>query len=354
MSVDYTIPHLPVPRTTAPRTAIGRWLTAGERLTEPQRAGEGPHPWYKVLWLTGVDYFSTLGYQPGIALLAAGALSPLATGILVLVTLLGAVPVYAQVAGRSYAGQGSIAMLEALLPEWTGKMFVLALLGFAATDFVITMTLSAADAAQHAVENPILHPYLGSHRLALTLGLLALLGLVFIKGFREAIRVAILVAIPYIALNFIVLLVILSLFAFGPLRRILDERRERIEQGLRDAEQARQDRERAEADRLAALQEARREANEILTRAQKVADESRERDLAATREELERIRTRAAADLEAEKQRAIGELRAEVADLALRAAGRVVGETMTGDRQRRLVGEFLEETASGSSKGRTS
>ena len=156
------------------------------------------------------------------------------------------------------------------------------------------------------------------------------------------------------SLNFIVLLVILSLFAFGPLRRILDERRERIEQGLRDAEQARQDRERAEADRLAALQEARREANEILTRAQKVADESRERDLAATREELERIRTRAAADLEAEKQRAIGELRAEVADLALRAAGRVVGETMTGDRQRRLVGEFLEETASGSSKGRTS
>jgi len=155
------------------------------------------------------------------------------------------------------------------------------------------------------------------------------------------------------ALNFIVLLVILSLFAFGPLRRILDQRRERIEQGLRDAEQARQDRERAEADRLAALQEARREANEILTRAQ-VADESRERDLAATREELERIRTRAAADLEAEKQRAIGELRAEVADLALRAAGRVVGETMTGDRQRRLVGEFLEETASGSSKGRTS
>ena len=156
------------------------------------------------------------------------------------------------------------------------------------------------------------------------------------------------------ALNFILLLVILSVFAFGPLRRILDERRERIEQGLRDAEQARQDRERAEADRLAALQEARREANEILTRAQKVAEESRERDLAATREELERIRTRAAADLEAEKQRAIGELRAEVADLALRAAGRVVGETMTGDRQRRLVGEFLEETASGSPTGRTS
>src|SRR2546428_9681068 len=191
MSVDYTIRLPPVPRTTPPGTAIGRWLTAGERLTDPQRAGEGPHRWHKVLWLTGVDYFSALGYQPGIALLAAGALSPLATGILVLVTLLGAVPVYAQVAGRSYAGQGSIAMLEALLPEWTGKMFVLALLGLAATDFAITLTLSAADAAHHAAANIIRHPYLGSHRLALTLGLLALLGMVFIKGFREAIRVAI-------------------------------------------------------------------------------------------------------------------------------------------------------------------
>src|SRR6266581_7686975 len=206
LAVDYTIPLLPVPRTTPPRTAVGRWLTAGERLSEPQHAAEAPHPWHKVLWLTGVDYFSTLGYQPGIALLAAGALSPLATGILVLVTLLGAVPVYAQVARRSYAGQGSIAMLEALLPEWTGKTFVLALLGFAATDFVITMTLSAADAAQHAVENPILRPYLGGHGLTLTLGLLALLGLVFIKGFREAIRVAMFVAIPYIGLNFVVLL----------------------------------------------------------------------------------------------------------------------------------------------------
>ena len=169
---------------------------------------EGPHAthsWFGVLWLTGVDYFSTLGYQPGIALLAAGALAPLATLILVAVTVLGALPIYAQVAVRSYAGQGSIAMLENLLPGWSGKLFVLVMLGFAGTDFVITMTLSAADAAQHAIENPYLHPYLGEAREAITIGLLAVLALVFLKGFREAIGVAGAVAIPYLLLNVVVL-----------------------------------------------------------------------------------------------------------------------------------------------------
>ena len=147
------------------------------------------------------------------------------------------------------------------------------------------------------------------------------------------------------ATNFVVFLAIIWTFAFKPITRMLAERKERIEEGLRDAEQARKDREAAEAERLAALQEARREANDILTRAQKVADESRQRDIAATREEVERIRSRATADIEAEKQRAIGELRAEVADLALQAASRVVGETMNDDRQRRLVEQFLQESA---------
>ena len=146
------------------------------------------------------------------------------------------------------------------------------------------------------------------------------------------------------ALNFVILLVILSVFAFRPLQRMLAERRARIEEGLRDAEQARRDRESAEAERVAALQEARREANEILARAQKVAQDSRDADIAATKAELERLRERAAAEIESEKQRAITELRNEVADLALNAAGKVVGETLTGERERRLVEEFLTES----------
>jgi F-type H+-transporting ATPase subunit b len=147
------------------------------------------------------------------------------------------------------------------------------------------------------------------------------------------------------AANFALFLVLLYVFALKPVSRMLEDRRSRIEQGLKDAEQARTDRENAEAERGATLAEARKEANDILTRAQKVAQESRDTDIAATKQELERLRERAADEIEAEKQRAIAELRGEVADLALAAAGRVVGESMNDDRQRRLVREFL--TAAG-------
>jgi hypothetical protein len=194
---------LPIPKAEY-RSGVGQWLMGGATIEEGH-AHEETHPWWKVLWLTGVDYFSTLGYQPGIALLAAGAISPIATALLVVLTLAGALPVYAQVAKRSFAGQGSLAMMENLLHGWKGKLFLLVLLGFAGTDFVITMTLSAADAATHAIENPYLHDYLGEAQIPITLILLALLAGVFLAGFTEAIGLAMFVAIPYIALNFVVL-----------------------------------------------------------------------------------------------------------------------------------------------------
>ncbi|HUJ94814.1 MAG TPA: hypothetical protein VLW84_06090 [Terriglobales bacterium] len=198
------LPKLPARGDAAPKNWLARFLLSGQRSDGEGETGR-TYPWYVVLWLTGVDYFSTLGYQPGIALLAAGAVSVPATGILVAVTLLGAVPVYAEVASRSYAGQGSIALLENLLSGWQSKIFVLVLLGFAGTDFVITMTLSAADAARHAVANPYLHPYVGDRAIGLTLLLLLLLAIVFFLGFREAIGLAQVVAVPYLVLNVIVL-----------------------------------------------------------------------------------------------------------------------------------------------------
>jgi hypothetical protein len=167
---------------------------------------EPEHAWWRVMCLTGVDYFSTLGYQPGIAFLAAGLISPLATLVLVLVTLFGALPVYWRVAAASPNGQGSIGMLEKLFPQWAGKALVLMLLGFATTDFVITMTLSAADAAAHVAQNPFTPDWMKS-QMAVTLVLLGILGGIFLKGFKDAIGVAVALVALYLALNAVVVTV---------------------------------------------------------------------------------------------------------------------------------------------------
>ena len=206
---------------TVPRRGFRAWLLSGlnpraERRQAAQSAGK-THSWWQVMCLTGVDYFSSLGYQPAIAAVAAGLLSPLATVVLVLVTLLGALPVYRRVARESFRGSGSIAMLERLLPRWTGKLAVLVLLGFAITDFIITITLSTSDAAAHVTANVLMPEWLQSQQLLIALVLVLLLGVVFLKGFTEAIGIAVVLVALFMSLNAVVIGVSLAQVASRPM-----------------------------------------------------------------------------------------------------------------------------------------
>ena len=172
-----------------------------------QSSRDHHYAWWLIMCLCGVDYFSTLGYQPSIAFEGAGTLAPIATLVLVLVTLLGAYPVYSYVAGETPDGIGSIGMIERLVGGWSGKIGVLVLIGFAATDFVITKTLSAADAAAHLINNSLFAegaPPWMQNQILVAMTLLLLLGGMFLKGYQEVVGLATVLVAAFLSLSFVI------------------------------------------------------------------------------------------------------------------------------------------------------
>lgn len=182
---------------TSIRERAASWFFEG---ISGAQEGHKKDPWWKVLCLTGTDYFSSMGFQPGLSYLAAGVLSPHATLMLVLLTLFGALPAYSFVAKESPHGRGSFAIFERLFKGWLGKTIVLILLGFATTDFIFTITMCAADASVHIVENPMMFKF-PHDQLIMTELLVLTLGVIFLMGFKEAITVSFVLVLFYLGVN---------------------------------------------------------------------------------------------------------------------------------------------------------
>lgn len=142
---------------------------------------------------------------------------------------------------------------------------------------------------------------------------------------------------------FLLVLLILYRLAWGPLLRILNERRTRIAQGVEATQKAMQELEAAEKERQAKLEEARREGQVILDRIAKQAEDLRKELEAKAREQAEALTAKARAEIQQERQQAVQDLRSQVADLAVMAAGRIIGESLDAKKHRELIERTIEE-----------
>ena len=142
---------------------------------------------------------------------------------------------------------------------------------------------------------------------------------------------------------FLIALFVLKRYAFGPIQKMIDDRRERIRQSIEEAEHARAEARRLLEEHRALIGQARREAEEILTEARRVSDAQRERVKEETEADRQRRLEETRRQIEAETQRALAQIRAEVADLTLVATAKVTGKVLDDEDHRRLVEEAVAD-----------
>jgi F-type H+-transporting ATPase subunit b len=142
---------------------------------------------------------------------------------------------------------------------------------------------------------------------------------------------------------FLITLFVLKRYAFGPIQRTIDERRQRIEQSIHEAEEARNEARRLLEEHRALIGQARGQAEDILVEARKVADAQRERVREETEADRQRRLEETRRQIEAETHRALEQIRAEVAELTLIAATKVTRKSLDDDDHRRLIEEAIGE-----------
>jgi len=147
--------------------------------------------------------------------------------------------------------------------------------------------------------------------------------------------------------NFLILFGALYFLLWKPMLKMLNERKQRIAQGLGDAEQARKDRERAQAEYEERIKQAEQEREAILARAAGEGEQARAEALAQARAQAERVVAEGKEAVERERQRMLADLRGQIAALSIAAANKLIGEALDEQRQRRLIDEFFSGIKAG-------
>jgi F-type H+-transporting ATPase subunit b len=146
-------------------------------------------------------------------------------------------------------------------------------------------------------------------------------------------------------INFLLLLAILYFFAYKPFLRLMDERSQRIREGLEAADKAKEESERIQADMERRLDEAHKEGQQFISRTREIADRYLEEERESARREADAFLERARAEIQHERDEAVAEVRRHFADLAIRAAEQVIGRSLDHQSHREIIENVLSESS---------